>query len=255
MASRNEQREAARREREGQEQAAAADARRKRMTQLGFAGVLLAGVVVAAAIAISQSGGGGGGNASSVTDSALVAKQLQGIHQQGEVLGDPAAPVTVTEYGDPQCPVCKSFSEQIAPDLIAGPVREGRAKYEFKPWLIIGPDSKPAAAAALAAGDQGRFFNYIELFYRNQGQENSGYVTDEFLTAIAKGARVPDIDAWNTDRQASKWEGVLARIDSEASSLRLTGTPSIVVDGPGGRKIFTSIPAEVEIEAAIKAAS
>jgi protein-disulfide isomerase len=253
MASRKDQREAARQERVTQEQAAAAGARRKRMSQLGFAGALIALAVVGGAIAISQSGGGSGGNPSDVAASELVAKQLQGIPQNGEVLGDPSAKVTVTEFGDPQCPVCKAFSEQVAPSLISGPVRGGQAKYEFKPWLIIGPDSKPAAEAALAAGKQGHFFNYIELFYRNQGEENSGYVTDKFMTAIANAAGVPDIGEWNQDRGDPAYPRELAAINGEANKLGLTGTPSIVVSGPSGRKVFTSIPAEPEIEAAVKA--
>ena len=92
---------------------------------------------------------------------------------------------------------------------MSGPVRAGTAKYEFRPWLIIGPQSKPAARAALAAGEQGRFWNYITLFYRNQGEENSGYVTDDFLTSIAKGAGVRDIAKWNADRQSTKFDSEL----------------------------------------------
>lgn len=223
--------------------------------QLGVGGGLLAVIVVVALIAISQSGGGGGGGGSAalITDVDLIAKQLQGIPQHGQVLGDPKAKVTVVEYGDPQCPVCKEFSEQVVPSLISGPVRSGQADYEFKPWLIIGPQSKPAAEAALAAGEQGRFFNFIGLFYRNQGVENSGYVTDAFLNAVAKGAGVPDLGTWNTERTASKWSSVLSGINAEANQLGFSGTPSVLVKGPGGRKLLTNIPSEAEIVAAIKA--
>lgn len=254
MASRKGQREAARQERLAAEQRAAAEARRRRLLQLGVGGGLLAVIVVVALIAISQSGGGGsGGSAASITDVDVIAKQLQGIPQRGNILGDPKAKVTVVEYGDPQCPVCKLFSEQVVPTLISGPVRSGEADYEFKPWLIIGPQSKPAAEAALAAGEQGRFFNFIDLFYRNQGAENSGYVTDAFLNAVAKGAGVPNLDAWNSARASSKWSSVLSQINGEATKLGFHGTPSVLVTGPGGRKLFTSIPTEAAIAAAIKA--
>ncbi len=255
MASRKDQREAARQARQEQERQAAAEARRKRMTQLGVGGVFLAAIIVVVLIVVSQSGGGSsGGNASDVADTQLVANQLQGIPQHGNVLGDPKAKVTVVEFGDPQCPVCKAFSEQVVPQLIAGPVRHGEAKYEFKPWVIIGPDSKPASEAALAAGEQNRFFNYIELFYRNQGEENSGYVTDDFMTAIAKGAGIPNLDRWNTDRGSSKWPPELSAINSEASRLGLSGTPSIQIVGPNGSKVLPTIPSAAELEAAVKAA-
>jgi protein-disulfide isomerase len=255
MASRKDEREAARQAREEQEQQAAAAARRKRMTQLGIGGFFLAAIVIVVLIVVSQSGGGSsGGSASDVADAQLVAKQLQGIPQSGNVLGDPNAKVTVVEFGDPQCPVCKEFSEQVVPQFIANTVRSGEAKYEFKPWVIIGAQSKPASEAALAAGEQDKFFNYIELFYRNQGEENSGYVTDDFMTAIAKGAGVPDIDKWNTDRDSSKWPRELAAIDAEAHQLGLSGTPSIQVVGPAGKKVLPGIPNASQLEAAVKAA-
>ncbi len=225
------------------------------MTQLGVGGAFLAVIVVVALVVISQSGGdSGGGDAGAVSGAAAMTKQLQGIPQHGNVLGDPNAKVTVVEFGDPQCPVCRAFSERVVPRLISGPVRDGQARYEFKPWLIIGPQSKPAAEAALAAGEQGRFFNYIELFYRNQGEENSGYVTDDFMTAIARGAGVRDIGAWNTDRQASKWASEFKAIDAEATNLGLSGTPAIQIIGPRGKKVLPGIPSAAQLRAAIEAA-
>jgi len=159
----------------------------------------------------------------------------------------------VVEFGDLQCPVCQAFSFQIAPSLISDVVRKGAADYEFRQYWIIGPDSATAAKAALAAGEQGRYWNFIELFYRNQGTENSGYVTDGFLEAVAKGAGVPDIAKWNQDRQSSKWDAVLSKVRSEALSLGINATPTIVVEGPGGRRVVGSgvLPLS-EIEGAIK---
>ena len=129
--------------------------------------------------------------------------------------------MTVIEFGDPQCTGCKFFSEHVAPDLISSEVKPGNVKYEFRPYLIIGPDSKPAMKAALAAGDQGRFWNFLQLFYLNQGGENSGYVTDAFLTSIARGAGVPDIDKWNTDRNDPKWDAVIQQGTHSGRVVRL----------------------------------
>ena len=94
-------------------------------------------------------------------------------------------------------------------------MRKGTAKYEFRQYTIIGPESTPAAKAALAASEQNRYWNYIELFYRNQGTENSGYVTDDFLRVDRQGRRRPDIEKWNQDRESSKWDAVLTKVQSE----------------------------------------
>jgi protein-disulfide isomerase len=251
MASRKEEKERLREERLAQEADERAKERRRRLLQYGSAAGFLAICVVAVLIVVSQTGGGSGGD-TSLEDTSLVDQQLHGIPQSGTVLGDPKAKVTVVEFGDLQCPVCKAFSEQVAPSLISDVVRKGTANYDFRQWTIIGPQSEDAAKAALAAGEQGRYWNFVELFYRNQGQENSGYVTDAFLESIARGAGVPDIAKWNQDRQSPKWDAVLQKDDGEAKSLGFTGTPSVLVEGPGGRKTL-SVPTLGQIQSAIRA--
>jgi len=254
MEGRREERERLRAERAAAEsQQAGALARKRRAQYLIIAGFAAVAAIVAL-IVISQSGGddnGGGGSPSDVRGVAQVDSELSGIPQNGQVLGDANAPVTVAEFGDPQCPVCAAFSEQIAPELISSEVKSGSVKYEFRPYLIIGPESKPAMEAALAAGEQGRFWNYLQLFYRNQGEENSGYVTDAFLTSIASAAGVEDIDKWNQSRKSSNWESVLTNGTNEAESLGFNGTPSILVEGPNGQKALSGFQLS-EIRSAIQ---
>jgi protein-disulfide isomerase len=257
MAGRREQRERLRADREaGESQRTGALARKRRLQYLIIAGFAAVAVIVAL-IVICQSGGddvGGGGSPSNVRGVALVDAELQGIPQSGQVLGDANARVTVVEFGDPQCPVCAAFSGQIAPELISNEVKSGSVKYEFQPYLIIGPDSKPAMKAVLAAGEQERFWNYLQLFYRNQGGENSGYVTDAFLTSIAKGAGVPDIDKWNQSRNSSQWDSILSNGTTRAESLGFNGTPSILVQGPNGQKPLSGFQLS-EIRSAIQQVS
>jgi protein-disulfide isomerase len=236
---------------------AAEHARKRRVQYLALAGFAAVAVIVAL-IVVSQSGGGGGSSPpSNVTGVAGVDTQLKGIPQSGQVLGDSGAPVTVIEYGDPQCSSCKFFSENVAPGLISSEVRPGKVKYEFRPFLIIGPDSKPAMRGALAAGEQNRLWQFLQLFYINQGGENSGYVTDSFLTSIAKGAGVPDIGKWNQDRNDSKWDATIQQGSSQADSFGFTGTPSIVVEGPNGQKALggSTIPTLEQVQAAIQQVS
>jgi protein-disulfide isomerase len=259
MEGREEERERLRAERQAAESRDASELQRRRRLQYLIIGGFAAVAVIVALIAISQSGGGSGSSKppSNVAGVSQVNTELQGIPQQGQVLGESSAPVTVIEYGDPQCSSCKFFSERVAPDLITSEVRPGSVKYEFRPFLVIGPDSKPAMRATLAAGDQGKFWNYLQLFYLNQGGENSGYVTDTFLTNLAKAASVPDIGKWNTDRSDSKWDATIQQGSSQADSLGFTGTPSIVVQGPKGQKSIggSTIPTLQQIQAAIQQVS
>lgn len=205
--------------------------RRDRMVKLASAGVFLGLVVVAVLIVVSSSNTGGG-DSGNIVEAKEVDRLLAGIPQKGMVLGDPNAKVTVLEFGDLQCPYCKGYSEEVLPQVIESRVRGGEAKLDFRNYTIIGVQSKPAGAAAIAAGEQGRGWNFVELFYRNQGAEDSGYADDKFLTAIARGAGVPNIAEWN---QTRKSQAVIARVEAtsaEAEELGFSGTPSFALEGP-----------------------
>jgi protein-disulfide isomerase len=251
MASRKEEKEARKRARVEAEQAAAAEDRRRKLFAGIGAAALAAVVVVVALILVSQSGDDGGGDGGNLDSVDRVDTELAGLPQKGKVLGEPKAEVTIREFGDLQCPACKQFSENVTPDLVAGPVSAGDANMEFNNFVIIGPDSDVAARAALAASEQDRYWQFIELFYANQGLEGSGYVTDEFLTDVARGAGVPDIEAWDESRADPKWDEDLADTQAEAQGFGLTGTPSIVVEGPGGTEVLGTPGSAGEIEDAI----
>jgi protein-disulfide isomerase len=227
-------REARREERLSEEQQAGAAERRQRMVKLASAGVFLGLVVVAVLIVISS---GSGGDAGNIVGTQAVERDLAGIPQKGMVLGDPSARTTVLEFGDLQCPVCKGYAEEVLPQVIETRVRKGKTKLEFRNFTIIGPQSKPAGAAAIAAGEQGRGWNYVELFYRNQGTEDSGYADDEFLTAIARAAGVPDLAKWNRARKSKAVIGRVEATTAEAENLGFTGTPSFALEGPGTKGV------------------
>lgn len=229
--------------------------RRRLLLQVGSAAVFLSIVAVAVLIVVSSNETSGGDT--NLDHVGTVERELQGIPQSGLVLGEPSAGVTLYEFGDLKCPVCKGFAEEIVPDVIDSKVRNGEAKIEFKNFTIIDEESTPAGAAAIAAGEQGRGWSFIELFYRNQGLETSSYVTDEFLTEIARGAGVPDIARWNGDRKSAKTLAEVKRTTEEAERLGFTGTPSFAVEGPGSKGLETlGTPGSSQaLEEAIEAAS
>src|SRR6185437_5895635 len=136
MASRKDQKEAARQRRLAEEQARAERARRDRRLRTLGGTVIGAIVIVVVAIAISS----GGNSAQAVKPNSPAAKQAQstvnkllaGIPQSGNTLGSPSAKVTLTEYGDLVCPVCKSFALGAQNQLISQEVRTGKVKIVYK---------------------------------------------------------------------------------------------------------------------------
>jgi protein-disulfide isomerase len=226
------EREKRRQQRLAEESQVSSEDRRKRLLQLGAGAVFLVLAVVVVLIVLSTSGNGDSGD-TELEEAAAVSSLLSGIPQEGLVLGDKSAPVELIEFGDLQCPVCKGFSEDVLPQVIENQVKTGKAKIAFRNFTIISEESVPAGAAAVAAGGQGRGWNYLELFYRNQGEERSGYVTDEFMTAIAKGAGVKDIASWNRDREAAATTKEVEATTAEAGQkFSFEGTPSFAISGP-----------------------
>jgi protein-disulfide isomerase len=249
-------RERRREERLAAESQAEGEERRKKLLKLASAAVFLAIVAVAVLIVVNGNKSSGG-DASNLADVAEVNRALSGIPQEGMALGEPGASVTLREYGDLKCPVCASFSKEIIPAVIDSKVRSGAARIEFRNFTIIDPDqSVTAGAAALAAGEQRRGWNFLEIFYRNQGVETAPYANDEFLTAVARAAGVADIARWDRERRSSKLVEEVKKTTAEAEDLGFGGTPSFAVEGSSGKLETLGFPESPgELESAIDSAS
>ncbi len=208
---------------EAERAAAARETRTKRLWRLG---AVAAAAVVLAVVAIAVSSSGGAKPAPPATTSSLLA----GIPENHGVLGDPKAPVTVTEYVDLQCPVCARASQSTIPAVIRDQVRAGKVKLAASARCsFLGEDSVRAARVAAGAERQGRLWAFLEAFYARQGTENSGYVTDGFLRDVAKAAGV---DAGQAIGQADSAfaSGRLQRADADAARMNVQGTPTLTVE-------------------------
>jgi protein-disulfide isomerase len=240
--TRKQRREQARAERKAAEEAAAADAsRRRRITQL--AGV--AAVVVVAIVVILIATGGGSSKPKALTKtqqtatSQQVANELAGIPQSGRTIGNPNAPVTIQYFGDLECPICKQFSDKSGalPKLLAGPVKAGKVKIEYLSMQTATREPEVFTTqqkAAYAAGAQNKAWHYIELFYNEQGAEDSGYVTEKYLQNLAQQVPGLNLTKWQSQRSNPKYEAEIAADQQSANNNSLTGTPSFLIGKSGG---------------------
>jgi protein-disulfide isomerase len=237
--SRKEQRDAARAERKRQEEEAALHARRKRRL-LWVGGGLIGLIVVVAVVAIVASGGGSSSSSSStasgsggVAKAAFVKNQYAGIPQKGNVLGSNSAPATMMVFADLQCPFCGEFERGAFPSIVSRYVKDGKLKVVFQPISIVGNDSVTAAHAVAAAALQNKGFDYASLFYENQGQENTGYVTEGFLTNLAKATPGLNVAKWKADLGSAKSSALLSRAQSASQAAQVNSTPTFLVGKTG----------------------
>jgi protein-disulfide isomerase len=232
--TRQERRRRAREQRLAQERAARERERRhRRLWQVG-AVLVVAAAVVGVLIAVSQGGGQRKLKAGQPVPGAATTRALfSGIPQHGIALGSPNAPVTLVEFADLQCPFCRLYTENVLPTLVARYVRTGKVRIVFRNLAFIGPDSVAAAQMAAAAGQQDRLWQFVDLFYANQQEENSGYVTDSFLRQIA--SNVPGLDVAQAMRARSNpaVQAQLQAASALAGRYGIHSTPSFLLGRRG----------------------
>jgi protein-disulfide isomerase len=232
MSSRAEAKAKARQQREAAErQEAQAAARKRRLMLLG--GVLAAAIaVIAVVVVVSQSGTKDKPSKAEGTSQANTL--FAGIPQKGNVLGDPKAPVTIEEYVDLQCPFCQRFSQEGLPDVVKQYVKTGQARMVMQTLTFIGPDSEKAARVAWSAGEQNKMWEFVENFYANQEQENSGYVTDAFLRKVAGGVQGLNVDKAMAGRDSATVSSSIQASQTSATKANVDSTPSFLVGPTGG---------------------
>jgi protein-disulfide isomerase len=229
--SRKEQREQAREERKRREhEADLRAARRRRLTWLGGG---LAVVIAAVAIVIAVASGGsskksaatGGG----VTGAAAIQAEFAGIPQKGNVLGNPNAQATLMVFADMQCPFCAEFENNAMASIVSRYVKPGKLKIVFQPIAFIGPDSSTGAKMVSAVGLQNKEFEYAALWYRNQGTENTGYVTTAFMTRLARAVPGLNVAKAFADTKSASVASIVSAAEAASNTAHVSSTPTFMV--------------------------
>lgn len=197
--------------------------RSNRTILLAIAGAaVLAVVLVVAAIAFS---GGDDEEATTSGPTSGSTAVVDGIPQSGTVLGNPDAQVTLLQYEDIQCPVCKSYTESGFQTVVDEYVRPGDVKVDFRGLEFLGDDSTKALRHVLAAAKQDRAWQLVDLLYANQGAENSGWVTDDLLRELGGQIEGLDVDAMFADAATPEIATEIEQVAQEAADRRVPGTP------------------------------
>lgn len=262
MSSRKEQKEQARNRRLAEERALREHAQRSRRFRMLVGVGVIAAAFVAVAIAVSTGASGSAPKPQSQAaqhTAAAVDTLLKGIPQSGNTLGSQKAKVTLTEFGDLKCPICRQFALGAEKQLIARDVRAGRLKINYRSLCTAtcaGPQPgvfSTQQAAALAAGQQKRAWYYIELFYHLQGNETTSYVTPSFLDNLAKLVPGLNYAKWMSDRGSLTLTGRVSADQRAAQAAGFSGTPSVIIQGPKGARKIAYLGDYATYETAIKA--
>jgi protein-disulfide isomerase len=221
-----------------QREAARKEKRQRLLAVLGGAALLL---VVGVLIAVISTAGKGNGDPNNLAKTQEVNQAFVNVQQsRGFTVGEDTAPLTMVEYVDPQCPFCGEFSKNVFPALLSEYVQTGKLKIVIKPLAFLGPDSLRAAKASYAADKESKGVQFLELLYNNQGTENTGFVTDEYLRNIAQSVGVKDVDGLVKAAEGTEFDEQLTANDALFKAAGLTGTPGFTLgkDEASSQKAF-----------------
>jgi protein-disulfide isomerase len=202
----------------------------------------IAGAAVGIALAVGGKSSSSSGTVptrgsltNALPNAVFVQREFAGVQQHGLVLGSPKAPVTMIEYIDLQCPGCRAFETSVLPSIVPEFVRTGKLKIEARPIAIIGADSLPARNAAVAAAQQNRAFNFMQVIYVNQGTENTGWLNTAFIEKAAASVPGMDVRAVLDGLDSTAVKNAGAKIDAEATADQVPETPTLLLGKTGSK--------------------
>ena len=138
---------------------------------------------------------------------------------------------TIVEFSDFQCPFCYKAHEELHQFSKQHP--EVQVVYKHLPLTQIHDQAMPAAKAAWAAGKQGKFWEYHDQLFANQG-----HLGDPLYETIAQDLHL-DLDRFNHDRVSKSATSAIEADLKWADQLGATGTPFYVLVGPTDTQILT----------------
>jgi protein-disulfide isomerase len=220
--------------------------------------IALAAVVVVGAIVVSSNGSDPAPSRTAqpgMTPAEEVAALYEGIPQDGIRLGERGAPATMVEIADLQCPFCARYSTQVFPSIVDDYVRTGKIAYELRIRSFLGRDSVRAAGAAAEAAEQDRMYQFVDLFFRNQGPENSDFADDAFMREIAGQVEGLDVERVVAAADDPLSYPAVERGEMFARRIGSTGTPDFYLRKDGKlTPLAPQGPAPEDYAAAIDAA-
>ena len=194
-------------------------------------------------------------SAASVTDPTT----LTAMH--GEVTRDPNdprakgdvnAPVVMVIYSDFACPFCTKFAQEVEPRL-DDLIENGTLRIEWRDLAQVTQTSPLAAQAGIAAGKQGKFWEFHDAVYGAADPQGHPEYTEDSLVDFAEKAGVPDLERFRADMTDAATVKAVTDANQHAYSLGIKGTPFSFVNDAyiGGYRSADYVRATVLEQAAL----
>ena len=163
---------------------------------------------------------------------------LAGIPQSGNSLGSPTAPVTLQYFGDLECPICRKFTRRRAPaadpDTGSGRASCGSNTTTSRPPPANRKPSRPSRPPPWPRASRPSCGTSSRPSTTSRVQEDSGYVTEQYLRNIAEQVPGLNMAKWASERTKPEFSSQIEADAQAANAAGFTGTPSFLIGHTGG---------------------
>src|SRR5690606_38550649 len=143
------------------------------------------------------------------------------------IRGNVNAPITIVDFSSLQCPFCARGNDTLKPLLEKYPNDVRIVSKNFP--LGFQAQSPAAAKAAMAAGEQGKYWEMKDMLFKNMQQFRSADMT-ELTAGFAKDLGL-NVEKFKADLQKPEYDAIIKRDQDLGASLGVQGTPHYFVNG------------------------
>ena len=167
-----------------------------------------------------------------VTEADIEAFKADGYAVGDIVLGDPNAPVTITEYANMTCPACARFHSDVLPTLKERYIDTGKAKLVVRE-IFAGPGGVIASAIARCGGEE-RYHPFLDVLFKRQAEWGRA---DSVQELVAKIAPIGRLGGLSTDRMNECLQNqtfvdyMVTSSQAQADAAGIRVTPTLFIDG------------------------
>lgn len=183
--------------------------RQARMQRLGIIGMIVLGALLVTAVLILPN----------FRTNIEVASRP---NANDNIMGDPNAPITITEFSDYRCSHCGAFVLETEPSLVKDYIETGKVKFVYRSMGgMSGEPSLLGAEASYCAGEENKFWEYHDILFANQG------ASLDMKNFMAWAATVGlDTDAFRKCMDERRYQARADQDEQDGTALGVQGTPT-----------------------------
>jgi protein-disulfide isomerase len=141
------------------------------------------------------------------------------------ILGSAAAPITIIEFSDYECPFCQRWHQEVFPKILETYGDKVRLVYRDFPLYGVHPNAESAAEAANCAGEQDHYYDFHNLLLGG-GKEFSA----DLYKAYAQSLKL-NVNSFTRCMDEHRYQAEVKADYDYASQLGVRSTPTFFVNG------------------------